>query len=408
MGRLSLHLPPGPEERGGVSALAAAAATQDRGEALGVSHYFARTPPADSGAGRRAGGAPSPRRAVTFGEVCERFVRECPMFLDNDAHVQADARTRLLILRAVIGDRRDVQTLTRNDVQQYEARRKLGGIPYGNDKVTEAERQRSVQADVKLLKQALSWACSVSWSDGTPLLERNPLAAVQVRGEHDVRRPVASHERFEATRAAMRRLQQRYAGEARVAESEGARALAGARQRTWVRAEFALLLLEATGRRRGAIMGLKWQDFDGERQRITWRPGSSSGASVQSVGTSSRAKLTRTGLLRVICCRSGSGRRRRRRGCRSSRVAPAIPIAGSGARSEPTTRSRPSPSPVGGRTSTRCSAATTSRMTRTCSPSQASRGSGRNQATGPSVAAQSRNWPTTDQQVARTERPGSS
>lgn len=38
-----------------------------------------------------------------------------------------------------------------------------------------------------------------------------------------------------------------------------------------MRAEFGLVLLEATGRRRGAIMGLRWPDFDVDAKRVTWR-----------------------------------------------------------------------------------------------------------------------------------------
>lgn len=210
--------------------------------------------------------------AVSLGYLCDRFVAECPMFLDNDAHGQADGRTRLTILRAAIGDKRDVRTLTRNDVHQHEARRKRGGIAYGESKVTNAVRQRSVQADIKLLKQVLGWATTVGGPDGSPLLATNPLAGIQVKGEHDVRRPVATHERFEATRAAMQELQRRYAEEATLAQTAGLRALAESRERTWIRAELALVLLEATGRRRGAIMGLRWTDVDFGKNRITWQP----------------------------------------------------------------------------------------------------------------------------------------
>jgi hypothetical protein len=84
--------------------------------------------------------------------------------------------------------------------------------------LTGAVRQRAVQADIKLLKQVLYWACSVTDAGGNRLLERNPLEYVQVKGEHDVARPIASFERFEATRAAMRAAQERYAEEARTLE----------------------------------------------------------------------------------------------------------------------------------------------------------------------------------------------
>ena len=76
-------------------------------------------------------------------------------FLDNDQKAQSEARVRLQVLRSAIGVARAVHTLTRNDVQQYEPRSKKGGIRYGDGQVTPPVRQRSVQADVKLLKQVL-------------------------------------------------------------------------------------------------------------------------------------------------------------------------------------------------------------------------------------------------------------
>ena len=39
----------------------------------------------------------------------------------------------------------------------------------------------------------------------------------------------------------------------------------------WVRLELALFLARTTGRRRGAIVGLRWEDVDFRQRRITWR-----------------------------------------------------------------------------------------------------------------------------------------
>jgi integrase len=223
--------------------------------------------------GMRLSGEPARVAGVMrLGELAEAFVRESPMFLDNAAHTRADQSTRIAILRAAIGDQRDVRTLTENDVRQYEARRKAGGIRYGPGRVTSPVRQRSVQADVKLLKQMLYWACTRTGSGGVPWLERNPLEHVRVQGEHDVKRPVASHDRFEATLSAMQDLQRKYQTEADNAVREGQRNRAHARRLSWIRAEFALWLLEQTGRRRGAVMGLRWVDFDFATHRVTWRP----------------------------------------------------------------------------------------------------------------------------------------
>ncbi|MGH7688846.1 MAG: tyrosine-type recombinase/integrase [Gemmatimonadaceae bacterium] len=215
-------------------------------------------------------GPTAPER-MDLEQLSEAFLAECPMFLDNTARSQSEARTRTAILRAGIGEHIDVRTLTEHHVRQYEARRRRGGIRYDAGKVTAVARQRTVQADVKLLKQMLNWACTRPMPGGGCWLDRNPLAHVRVRGEADVRRPVASQERFEATRTGMQAFQTRYLQEMESLDSAAKRARADRRYRSWLRAELGLVLLEATGRRRGAIMGLRWSDLDFASGRITWR-----------------------------------------------------------------------------------------------------------------------------------------
>ncbi len=217
--------------------------------------------------------APKPAAsAVRLGELIKAFLAESPMFLDNTDRTKEETRTRASILCSALGEDTDVRTLTEHHVRQYEARRRAGGIRYGPKKlVTPKVRQRTVQADIKLLKQMLYWACTRPMPGGVVWLERNPIAHVRVKGEVDVQRPVASVERFDATRQAMQQFQQRYAEESRTLAKPKDRARAHRRYVSWVRAEFGLTLLEATGRRRGAIMGLRWSDFDFEAKRVTWR-----------------------------------------------------------------------------------------------------------------------------------------
>ena len=208
------------------------------------------------------------RTELSLGELIEAFLTECPMYLDNGLRTQAEQRTSLEILSAAIGHHRLVPALTEHDIRQYEARRRAGGIKYRDGRISGPVRQRSVQADIKLLKQAIYWACTRTYPDGTPWLERNPIQYVRIKGERDVRRPVATFERFQATREAMRKLQSEYLA---AATANSGCSLALARARAWVRAEFALFLLEATGRRSGAILGLRWEDFDFEGNSIVWR-----------------------------------------------------------------------------------------------------------------------------------------
>lgn len=73
------------------------------------------------------------RPTLRLGELCERFLNECPDLLDNAKAGQRDAQTQLAVIRGVLGDDRDVATLSKNDARRYEQRRLSGGITYGKD-----------------------------------------------------------------------------------------------------------------------------------------------------------------------------------------------------------------------------------------------------------------------------------
>lgn len=210
------------------------------------------------------GDRPKERTPVRLGEMCAAFLAESPQLADNIESSKKDARRRCEVLCAVLGFQLDVSLLTNNDVVQYGARRRAGGIRLRDGVATEPVRQRTIQADIKLLKQMLRWACTRPMDDGGRWLDRNPLEYVIVNGEHDVQRPVASFERYEATMDAIRLRQSRYADLARTTTSIRERHRAEDRHLSWIRAELGLLLLESTGKRRGAIMGLRWQE--GESQ----------------------------------------------------------------------------------------------------------------------------------------------
>jgi integrase len=218
------------------------------------------------------GGGPKLPFVLRLGELIDAFVERSPMFLDNAASTRADTRRSLSIVRAVIGERCDVSTLTENDVRQYEARRSAGGVRYGNGRCTGPVRQRAIEADIKSLKQALYWACTQSTADERRWLGQNPLRHVKMKGEADPKRPVADYDRFEKTIGAMRKLQSKYAGQAQSARRPKSIARARTNQQSWIRAELALTVLEATGRRRGSVMALQWSDFDFTAHTIRWRP----------------------------------------------------------------------------------------------------------------------------------------
>lgn len=195
----------------------------------------------------------------------ERFQRECPAFLDNAPHTRRDAALRARVLLSHFGEQLDVTALTPHDVAMYAAARKRGGISVGRVEKggkevrvpTRPVHARTVHADLVLLRQMLRWACTVSLPNHSRLLDRNPLDGLRIERERNPKRPVATFDAFEAVLDGVQKLAGKAPNEAHRAR--------------WTRLAIALILAEATGRRRGAIAALRWEDVDFERGTIRWR-----------------------------------------------------------------------------------------------------------------------------------------
>ena len=194
---------------------------------------------------------------VRLGELWERFQGECATYLDNSHETTRDARIRVRVLLAFFGLQRDVRHLTAHDTAQYAAARKRGGIQVSDKRITKPVRQRSVQHDLSLLRQMLRWACTVGTPNGGRWLERDPLEGLRLDRERNPSRQVATYERFELVRRAIQDL-------ANEANSNPDRT-------RWLRLELAFVLVEATGRRRGSLVALRWEDIDFTRGSIKWR-----------------------------------------------------------------------------------------------------------------------------------------
>ena len=197
---------------------------------------------------------------VRLGELWDRYRIECPYYLDNSPHSKQDAAIRAAILVGYFGADYDMRSLTGEKVLLYEQTRVAGGIKYvvrGVSKLTKRARQRSSAADLMLLRAMLRWACTVRTSDGGVWLLRNPLQGVPIQVELNPLRPVATSERFAQLRAAI--------------QERAASALTEALRIRWTRLELALVIAGATGRRRGSIVALRWEDIDLGGATIHWR-----------------------------------------------------------------------------------------------------------------------------------------
>lgn len=193
---------------------------------------------------------------LTLGDLWERYKTQCVAFMDNHAKTRLDDFGHAEVLIGFFGADCDVRSLTESDQLAYTQKRVAGGIVCGKGRETPAVRLRSVEADLKLLHTMLKWATTVRVRKGQRLLDSNPLDGVRRPREKNPKRPVASLERFQKTRGAIKSL---------TADAD-----TDVERRKWLRLELALVLAEATGRRLGSIRQLAWPDIDMAKNSIRW------------------------------------------------------------------------------------------------------------------------------------------
>jgi integrase len=195
-----------------------------------------------------------PEASLTLGALWSLYRRESTQYRQNTPRTQKEKDARMTLLLLGLGAQSRVDRLTISDCERYaELRRRGTGWP--DQRITPAVRARTVGHDFQTLRAVIRWACTVRKPDGAWLVQENPLRGLRVPKESNVRRPLATHDRFLAVRAAAQQL-------AATVNTEHERV-------KWARLELALLLAEATGRRVGAIRGLRWADFDMKVPSIT-------------------------------------------------------------------------------------------------------------------------------------------
>ena len=194
---------------------------------------------------------------LTLGALWHRYKSECVAFLNNTERSRKEAEGHANILIGFFGEDCDVRGLTEQDQLAFTKKRLAGGIKYGEKSKTDKVRTRSVEVDLQLLQTMLRWAVTVRSRSGRRLLEHSPLAGVRRPREKNPKRPVATWERYQATRKAI--------------QDMAANAKSDPQRRQWLKLELALTLAEATGRRLGAIRQLRWDDVDLNRSTVRWR-----------------------------------------------------------------------------------------------------------------------------------------
>ncbi len=196
------------------------------------------------------------RKPLTLEQLWDLYQREAFAYRRNTKRTQSDKRGAAARLLAGLGTKKRVDLLTLNDVDRYTEMRRTGrGWPDG--RVTKPVRANTVRLDLALLRTILLWATRERCPDGSWLLPENPLRGLKLPKEKNPMRPIATYDRFLIVRKAVQQLS-RTAPQARGRER-------------WVRFELMLVLIEATGRRIGAIRGLRWGDICFDPPEIRWR-----------------------------------------------------------------------------------------------------------------------------------------
>ena len=158
-------------------------------------------------------------------------------------------------------------------------------------------RTRGVEADLLWLRWVFNWASKWRTAEGRYLMRENPVRGYEAPTERNLRRPVATQERFDALRAVsddvgMEIRWHSKRGDARSYLSE------------------LLDIAVGTGRRLSAICQLRYEDLDPERSEshpygaITWPADTDKTGRETTVPI---APAVRAAVDRILCERAGIG-----------------------------------------------------------------------------------------------------
>jgi integrase len=192
----------------------------------------------------------------TLGEIWDRYRQEAASYRRNTPKTRAEKKARAELLLLGLGRGKRAEHLTLNDIGLY-AELRRSGKGWSDGRETEAVGDRSVAADLQLLRHLLRWATTVRNGDGSWFLTEYPLRGLELPSETSPRRPIVTFERYVALRTAIQGL--------------ALRASNYVERCKWIRLEMALVLAEGTGRRIGSIRQLRWSDVDFDAGVIYWR-----------------------------------------------------------------------------------------------------------------------------------------
>ena len=172
-------------------------------------------------------------KPATLGQVLRLyFEHEVPSFTTKWRRI---SETRRTLFEGLWGSEKAVRDIGQADVKLFAQRRRTGALRPSQSRV-KTVREGTIESDLRWLSVAFRWAMGFK-TNGRPLVESNPLATLKRPKPKNVRRPVASHDRYVRTLL-----------HADTVDPDG-------------RLACMLTLARYTGRREGAICQLKANDF---------------------------------------------------------------------------------------------------------------------------------------------------
>lgn len=171
---------------------------------------------------------------LTLGYVVDLYLREKGPLLSPRWRQQIETQAHLFV--GAWGHDRPVAAIDQTFVDNYVDSRRTGQLTPAKGRIR-GVRDGTINAEFRSLKVVFNWGRKRRRPNGRPLLTENPLDGLTWPKERNVRRPVASHDRFVRTLAM-----------ANTVDSAG-------------RLRCALTLARYTGRREGAICGLFASDL---------------------------------------------------------------------------------------------------------------------------------------------------
>lgn len=202
------------------------------------------------------GELPAASVKLTLGELWDRYTQDNPAYRSVTQKSREAQNASAGLLLEALGRNTAVEDLTLFDVELFTERRRKGTLRPSGRKIR-AVGARTVAADLQTLRAMVRWGCRVRGMNGAWLVKDNPLRGMKLPREENPKRPVATYDRFQRVQEAIRAL------------TETAPQRRG--KVRWTRLELALVLVEATGARIGAIRGLRWSDITYSPDRISWR-----------------------------------------------------------------------------------------------------------------------------------------